>query len=633
MDLKKTRQPDIRFGKVLGILERFSCGDFSFRAPFDPDGDEFDMLVEKLNELGEKIRQSGKIISGYEKRVSAIMDVLMKYTLFDFSEKAGVSESGDELDAIALALNTLGEELHDRIQAEKRYTQRLEQVAVVMETTAEGILSMDPECVITTCNKSAEKIYGYKMADMIGRLAWDLLVDREQAAEAKSLLSRVKQGEQILNYETRRINGKKEVLEISLSLTPIFAPNGRLAGISAVSRDITEQKNSERELRHSEERFRSLVEGVKDYAIIMLDPGGLISSWNMGATTIHSFTEREATGQHFSVFFTGDDRKLHLPGQLLKEAIRNGNAVRDLYLLKKDGSTFWANLLVTCLRDAGGQMSGFSMITRDLTESRQKDEEISLYTRQLEQKNLELEKINKELSSFTYIASHDLQEPLRKIRTLTSRLLQTDFDNLSEGGKDYFRRMESSASRMQLLIRDIIDYTSLSTGDNICETCNLHELLKEVIAKFSEQLQVRGGKIEVKELCAVDVIPHQFSRLMYNLISNSLKFASEKRAPYISIQSYMAEGPVPGVKNASPRHCVLEVKDNGIGFEPHFNRQIFEVFQRLHSQELYPGTGIGLAICKKIVENHHGTIEAIGELGKGTVIRVCLPPVKPEKKA
>lgn len=624
--MKETRAVEYRLDKVLGLLERYGGGEFSYRESFDPGGDEIDQIIRRLNDLGERIQQSGQLISDYERRVTGIMNVLLRYTMFDFSDKANLSEAGDELDAIALALNTLGEELRLRIENESRHTARLEQVAVVMETTADAVIALDTEGRITQWNKSAERIYGYTKNEATGRNVFDLLGNDGNREQMMALFDRARGGEQLLNHEETRRNRSGETMVLLLTITPIWT-GPVVTSISVVARDVTPQKRTEHELRRSEQRFRSLVEGVKDYAIMMLDAAGMVISWNEGARSLHGYEEYEARGQHYSLFFTEADRKEHLPSNMLKEAIRNGKSTRDILTSRKDGSQIWANLLVTCLTENTGQVSGFSLITRDLTEAKRKDDKIRQYTRTLEVKNVELEKINKELSSFTYISSHDLQEPLRKIRTFTSRLMQTDLNNLSEGGKDYCRRLEASAARMQTLIRDIISYTSLSTDKSSCIECDLAELIDKVARHHDEQLKKRSGRIEIGRICRTEVIPEQFMQLIGHLVSNSIKFASEKRPLVISIKSTIIEHPPQPapVEQLQGPYCEITVRDNGIGFEPRFNQQVFEVFQKLHGHDKYPGTGIGLAICKKIVENHHGFIRAQGELGKGTTITLLFP--------
>jgi len=251
-------------------------------------------------------------------------------------------------------------------------------------------------------------------------------------------------------------------------------------------------------------------------------------------------------------------------------------------------------------------------------------EEVSLA---LENKNHELESINKKLTSFTYISSHDLQEPLRKIQLLASHILEKEEQNLSEKGKDYFNRMQLAAKRMQTLIEDLLAYSHTNSENVIFEKTDVNEILKEIKDEFEEELHSKNAKIKAQKLPVLKVIRFQFHQLLHNLISNALKFSDPKKSLQITINTKIATGNK--FKNehlsAQKKYCHISISDNGIGFEPQFNERIFEVFQRLHGKDEYKGTGIGLAICKKIVENHHGLITANGELKKGSTFNVYLP--------
>jgi two-component system CheB/CheR fusion protein len=245
----------------------------------------------------------------------------------------------------------------------------------------------------------------------------------------------------------------------------------------------------------------------------------------------------------------------------------------------------------------------------------------------LQERNKELAKINKELESFTYVSSHDLQEPLRKIQTFTSWIQEKEYAVLSDIGKDYFVRIQSAASRMQQLIKDLLAFSKINLDERKFEKTDLNIILQEVENELKETIAESHAIIETTELCEANIIPFQFRQLIHNLISNALKFSKPKTPVQITISSRNTIGSKENNINLVPgkEYCHITFMDNGIGFEPRFSEQIFEVFQRLHDQEDYSGTGIGLAIVKKIVENHNGVISATSELGKGAKFDIYIP--------
>ncbi len=255
------------------------------------------------------------------------------------------------------------------------------------------------------------------------------------------------------------------------------------------------------------------------------------------------------------------------------------------------------------------------------------NKELAFQNEEKEKRAAELIIANKELLAFTYVSSHDLQEPLRKIQTFVTIILQNERENLSENGKYNFGRMQLAAGRMQQLIEDLLAFSRISTTDHKFEPTDLGIIIEEINADLKDTVLDKQATIEGVDLCPVDVIPFQFRQLMYNLISNALKFSRAGIPSHIIITSDIIKGgDLPNSKlSAEKPYCHIKVRDNGIGFEPEFSERIFEVFQKLHSKEVYAGTGIGLAIVKKIVENHNGTITASGELNKGATFDIYIP--------
>jgi signal transduction histidine kinase len=253
--------------------------------------------------------------------------------------------------------------------------------------------------------------------------------------------------------------------------------------------------------------------------------------------------------------------------------------------------------------------------------------ELELAYGTLQQKNQELLKMNKELESFTYISSHDLQEPLRKIQTFANRILTTESNNLSDKGKEYFLRIQDGANRMQTLIADLLAYSRTSTSERKFEYIDLNNILEEVKEDFEEDIAEKNAVIEAGEMCHAYVIPFQFHQLMHNIIGNALKFSNPGIPPHIMIKSKKINSNE--VNNpqlpAGKEYCHITIADNGIGFEPQYKDYIFELFKRLHDKRKVEGTGIGLTIVKKIVENHNGIITAKSELNKGAIFDIYIP--------
>lgn len=257
------------------------------------------------------------------------------------------------------------------------------------------------------------------------------------------------------------------------------------------------------------------------------------------------------------------------------------------------------------------------------------NKELAFQLGEKEKRASELIEINKELESFNYISSHDLQEPLRHIQSFASRIIVDEKDNLSDKAKVYFDKIISAANRMQCLLTDLLTYSRTATDDRIFETIDLNNMVNEIKLEFKETIVEKHAIIEVKDLCEVHVIQFQFHQLMYNLIGNALKFSKADTPPHIKISSKMVMQSdvenMPLLPMINYSHITIE--DNGIGFEPQYENKIFELFQRLHDKQKIAGTGIGLAIVKKIVENHKGFIKATGEINLGARFDVYVPLV------
>ncbi len=381
------------------------------------------------------------------------------------------------------------------------------------------------------------------------------------------------------------------------------------------------------ELRQSEERYLRMTNEVEDYAIILLSKDGYIENWNKGAEKIKGYTAEEIIGRHFRLFYTQADQQQGLAERVLAEASEFGKSTYEGWRVRKDGTTFWGYTVLTALHDDKNDIIGFSKVTRDLTERKHAEDRMKMYAEQLEQKNRELERSNSELSSFSYVASHDLQEPLRKIQAFGNLIQARDVANLSDTSKDYFDRMVKAAVRMQNLIDSLLEFSRTTTARKSFEKTDLNILLDEVKKELAHRIEEKKAVIESAHLPTLTIIPFQFRQLLSNLISNSLKYSRTDVTPVITISANFIKAKELHEKAALPGkdYFRFKVADNGIGFEQEYAEKIFELFQRLHGRNEYSGSGIGLAICKKIVENHHGFMRAESEPDKGATFYFFIP--------
>jgi PAS domain S-box-containing protein len=503
--------------------------------------------------------------------------------------------------------------LHSRNDLYKKMIEEIEDYAIIL---------MDEEGIIRNWNKGAQKIKLYTEKEILGKhfsifyLPEDLATNLPQKLmhEAKTTGRAAQEGWRKRKDGTRFWG--------SITITAIHDDDGKVIGYSKVTRDLTEKKMAENKLRMSEERYHQMIAEVQDYAIILLSPEGIIENWNIGAEKIKGYKASEVVGKKFEIFYTPEDRAVNMPYRLLNEAKENGRAAQEGWRVRKDGTRFWGSITITALHSKDGEVIGFSKVTRDLTEKKMAEEKVMAY-------NTELELQNSELEQFAYVASHDLQEPLRKIQTF-AELIQENYEDEAFVRK-YFEKLESSAHRMAELIKSLLNYSRLSKDkvngrESSLAAVDLNQLVEEVKQDFELLIEEKKAILINTPLPVIHGDKMQLGQLFSNLIGNSLKFS--KTNPMIRISSDIVN--FSQVINAPEgladrKYYQLTFEDNGIGFEQQYDKIIFSLFQRLHGTQDYAGTGIGLALCKKIVDNHHGHITAVSAPDKGAKFYVYLP--------
>lgn len=329
--------------------------------------------------------------------------------------------------------------------------------------------------------------------------------------------------------------------------------------------------------------------------------------------------EFEPTFENFLQFVHPSDRHILLESK--KKILREASpAVSQFRILRKDGETRHFRSISKLITDNYGTSYSIG-IHADITEQYKRD-------RMLGEKLTDLERSNRQLSAFSHIASHDLQEPLRKVQTFISRIREHDLKTIPDNIRDYLSGIRKETIRMQKFITDLLLYSRASKADKTFESADLNEILENSKKELSHRIEERNAIINsASDLPILSVIPFQVQQLFSNLISNSIKYSKADVTPIIDISVANASGSdIPGFTGEpDSRFYKITVSDNGIGFEQQYAEKIFTLFYRLHSNKEFTGTGIGLAICKIIVENHKGFIFAEGFPGKGSVFNVFLP--------
>ena len=511
-----------------------------------------------------------------------------------------------------------------------------------------GLHWVDENGIILWANRAEMDLLGYTREEYIGHHISEFHASKDKIND---ILNRLTCNETLNNYESelRCKDGSIRTVHISSN---VYREQKKFIHTRCFTVDVTEEKKLFQELRESEARFRELtatlekkvaertrnleqkneelrkseeryhkmVEEVEDYAIILLDRNGIIQNWNKGAEKIKGYKEAEIVGKSFRVFYLPEDREKGLPDRLIKQAAEKGKALHEGWRVRKDGSSFWGSIVLTAFHDEQGGVIGFSKVTRDLTERKMAEEKMKKYTQELEFQN-------KELEQFAYVASHDMKEPLRKVIFYNSIISESAAGLLSEKQRSYLQRSISAAQRMQLLIDDLLTYSKTTLPHEHFERVDLNEILMNALLAQKEVIEEKKATIERQRLPVMRVIRFQMQQLFDNLLSNALKYHHRERTPVIQIRCEIVKGTEIQENEAirDRNYYKISFIDNGIGFDPAHADKIFELFQRLKGKNDATGTGIGLAICRRVVQNHGGFMQASGQANEGAQFDFYLP--------
>lgn len=450
-------------------------------------------------------------------------------------------------------------------------------------------------------NKAAEDLFGYSKNELIGKNDYDFFPKKEAdffTANDKKVLKSGK----LMEIEEEAVHTKNKGVRLLETKKVPIQSNGKPVYLLSISRDITEQKKSEKKIAE----LAAIVESSDD-AIISTSLEGLILSWNKAAEKIFGYPTEEAIGKPLTIIMKPE--QMEELNKIQDKLLQGEQAINyDAEKVRKDGTKIIMSLTVSLIKNNAGKVTALSLISRDITEKKKMQAKLLTVSEELKRSNTELEQ-------FAYIASHDLQEPLRMVTSYLQLLEKRYKDKLDQDAQDFINYAVDGSKRMRNLILSLLEYSRINSVRPF-EKIDLNMLLKEVLENLSASVKENNAIIRINELPAIKGDPVLIAQLFQNLIENGIKFRNSKN-PEIIISGEL--------KNDE---YLFSVKDNGIGIEEKYLDKIFVIFKRLHSNEKYPGTGMGLAICKKIVEKHGGKIWAESEVGKGSTFYFTLKETK-----
>ena len=449
---------------------------------------------------------------------------------------------------------------------------------------------------------------------------WLDAVHPEDRATTKQRWQLAIAGRDPIEYEHRLRRHDGEYRHFSVRAVPVFSDDGAVREWAGIHTDITQRKLTEQSLRDGERQFRELADAMPQI-VWGASPNGQFDYYNRRWYEFTGRPEGTDGDTSWADVVHPDDQRQSL--ERWRSAIASGDAYEIEYRLKrKEGDYRWYLTRALPVRDRNGIITRWFGTCTDIDERKRTEDQLRSSTVMLVQSNRELEE-------FATVASHDLQEPLRKIRSFVGCLRDEQSDTLNSDGRDYLDRIQNAATRMTTLVADLLEFSRISSKGKPFIPVDLNEVVLGVISDLEARFVQTGGRAEVSDLPTVASDPIQMRQLLQNLIGNALKFHRRDETPVVRVSAeILDEVDATGGTQKMGKTCRISVADNGIGFDEKYLDRVFTIFQRLHGRGDYEGTGIGLAICRKIVERHGGLITARSTPGRGSTFYFSLPLVQ-----
>jgi PAS domain S-box-containing protein len=534
-------------------------------------------------------------------------------------------------EAVANMTREVDLDIADRKRAEEALRESDELFRGAFEYTNVAMVVTDVGNRFVRVNAAFARLFGYSEADLLGMTMADVTHPDDLAESYANRQALLAGRSHYFQMEKRYLHKDGQVFWGLANISLVRDARGQPLQYVGQVLDITERKEAEtryrarveESLRQSEERFHLLVDSVEDYAILMLDPDGRIATWNAGARRLKGYSAEEIVGSHFSRFYPAEDLAAARPERVLQIAREQGRVEDEGWRIRKDGSRFWANVVMTALRERSGHLRGFAKVTRDFTERKSSEDRVNHLNAELAARIAELDAANRELESFCYSISHDLRAPLRAIDGFSRILLKDYTAGLPEDVTGYLQDVRANALQMGHLIDDLLAFSRLSRQPLTKQPVSPARIVNECLVELQGERQGRKVEIRVGELAECQADPALLKQVWINLLSNALKYTGKREAAVIEVSS-RSVGREPAT--------TYFVKDNGVGFDMKYAGKLFGVFQRLHRAEDYAGTGVGLAIVQRIIHRHGGRIWADARPDSGAAFYFTLDGEAPDER-
>jgi PAS domain S-box-containing protein len=503
-----------------------------------------------------------------------------------------------------------------------RLAEQTRLLKAMMDNIGDGVVIVDEGAASKLCNPAGERLLGAPVVaspEQWSEAYGICELDRVTPVPPERLpLCRAIAGEVVEQTELFfRRAGTRGGRFIEISARPLYDSDGNRCGAVAIFRDISQRKRAEEE--HA--RLVAIIEATTDLVGIA-DAAGKFIYMNEACRQAAGLARHESVSLRLLADLQPAAAAAALTAVAIPHAIEHGTWSGETTFRRGDGE-FAASLVAIAHKSLRGELQYLSLVSRDISERQAQEQRLQEYTAQLERSNRELER-------FASVASHDLQEPLRKIQAFSGRVKQKLDPNLPDDGKDYLDRIQDAAKRMQNLINDLLMYSRIATAERKYVRVNLATVARQVLADLEFRIEETRGTVDIGALPTIEADPVHMRQLLQNLVANALKFHRPQVPPVVTITADVVRVDGPATE---PAMCRLMVADNGIGIESKYHERIFSIFERLHNRGAYEGTGVGLAVCRKIVEQHNGRIDVCSTPGEGTTFTILLPSAQPRKKS